>query len=78
MSVKRMVEYHISRLKDKRTNIRLEAIQELVLLGAVEALDMLEEVYRTDAEESVRRAAKDAGKQLFTQQLQERNRNKGT
>lgn len=75
MSVKRMVEYHLSRLKDKRPNIRLEAIQELVLLDAIETLEMLEDVYRNDADEEVRRAAKDAGKKLFALQLQDRNRN---
>lgn len=69
MSVKRMVEYHIGRLKDKRDDIRLEAIQELVLLDATESLADLEEIYRSDPNLDVRRAAKDAGKKLFTLQL---------
>jgi len=69
MSVKRMVEYHITRLKDKREDIRLEAIQELVLLDATEALNELEDIYHNDPNEDVRRAAKDAGKKLFAVQL---------
>ncbi len=69
MSMKRMVEYHIGRLKDKRDDIRLEAIQELVLLDATEALSDLEQLYRTDTSLDVRRAAKDAGKKLFALQL---------
>ena len=73
MSMKRMVDYHISRLKDKRADIRLDAIQELLLLDATEALNALEEVYHHDADEEVRRAAKNAGKKLFTLQLLERD-----
>lgn len=69
MSYKRMVEYHINRLQDKRDNIRVEAINELVLLDAVDALDELESIYRNDPNESVRRAAKDAGKKLFALQV---------
>jgi hypothetical protein len=75
MSYKRMVEYHINRLQDKRDNIRIEAINELVLLDAVEALDILESIYRNDPNASIRRAAKDAGKKLFAVQLlQEKER----
>lgn len=69
MSVKRMVDYHITRLKDKRDTIRLEAINELVLLEATEALEELENLYRNDINEDVRRAAKNAGKKLFAVQL---------
>jgi len=64
-----MVDYHIKRLKNKRDDIRLQAIQELIHLDAVEALSELENVYRTDPSNSVRIAAKDAGKTLFTHQL---------
>lgn len=69
MSFKRMVEYHINRLKDKRANIRLQVIEELVLLDAVEALEELETIYHNDPNADVRRSAKDAGKKLFTLQL---------
>jgi len=69
MSVKRMVEYHISRLNDKRYDVRLEAIQELVLLDATEALSELEDLYHNDENAEVRRAAKEAGKKLFAMQV---------
>jgi HEAT repeat protein len=69
MSVKRMVDYHLKRLKDKRDDIRLDAIQELIHLEATEALAELEEVYHNDPNAKVRRAAKNAGKKLFTNQL---------
>lgn len=69
MSVKRMVDYHIKRLKDKRDHIRLEAIQELIHLGATDALADLEAVYHHDPNDKVRRAAKEAGKVLFANQL---------
>lgn len=69
MSMKRMVEYHIGRLQDKRDDIRLEAIQELVLLDATEALAELEQIYHNDPNLDVRRAAKEAGKTLFALQI---------
>lgn len=69
MSVKRMVDYHIQRLNNKRDDIRLQAIQELIHLEAVEALAELENVYRNDPNDSIRRAAKNAGKTLFAHQL---------
>jgi HEAT repeat protein len=69
MSVKRMIGYHVKRLKNKREDIRLEAIQELIHLDATEALIELEEVYHNDPNDKVRRAAKNAGKKLFANQL---------
>lgn len=65
----RIVDYHISRLNDKRADIRLETIQELVLLNATEALDALRNVYETDADEIVRRAAQRAGRVLYQKKL---------
>lgn len=69
MSAKRVVEYHITRLKHKRHDVRLEAIHELVLLDAIDALEELETVYTTDENKEVRRAAKNAGKKLYALQL---------
>ena len=62
---KRLVEYHISRLKDKSPEARIKAIQELVLLEDISALEALQEVFQTDPDEDVRKAAQKAGRELF-------------
>jgi HEAT repeat protein len=67
-STKRIIEYHIARLQDKSSEARLKAIRELELLGAVEALDALQQVYKNDSDTEVRRAAQEAGRNLFRQQ----------
>ena len=63
--MKQIVEYHISRLKDKSPVARLRAIQELVLLEDGDALDALKDVFETDSDEDVRKAAQQAGRELF-------------
>jgi HEAT repeat protein len=62
---KRVVEYHIGRLKDKNPDVRLKSISELKLIGDPTALEPLEEVFRSDAEADVRKAAQDAGLEIF-------------
>lgn len=62
---KRLVEYHISRLKDKSPEARIKAIQELVLLEDISVLDALQDVFKTDPDEEVRKAAQQAGRELF-------------
>ncbi len=64
-ATERMIAYHMARLKDKRPAVRLEAIRELRLLEATAALNVLEEVFRTDEDEDVRSAAQEAGRTLF-------------
>ncbi len=61
----RLVEYHIMRLKDKNMDVRLKSINELRLLGDPAALEPLEQLYRSDPEPEVRRAAQDAGREIF-------------
>lgn len=61
----RLVDYHLERLKDAQPTVRLDAIKELLLLEAVEAMDVLQRVYREDDSEEVRRAAQSAGRELF-------------
>lgn len=61
----RLIEYHIGRLKDKSPAVRIKSIQELVLLEAIDALDTLEHVFRTDPDPAVRQAAQVAGRTLF-------------
>lgn len=63
--MKQIVEYHISRLKDKSAQARLNAIQELVLLEDIDALEALKDVFKNDVDEEVRKAAQHAGRELF-------------
>jgi HEAT repeat protein len=64
----RVVDYHIGRLKDKNPEVRLKSINELKLLGDPAALDPLEEVYHSDPEPEVRKAAQAAGLEIFLKQ----------
>lgn len=63
--MKQIVEYHISRLKDKSPDVRLKAIQELILLEDGDALEALKDVFETDSDDDVRKVAQAAGRELF-------------
>ncbi|MCS6834691.1 MAG: HEAT repeat domain-containing protein [Anaerolineae bacterium] len=71
MARQRLVEYHLGRLKDKRAEVRIEAINELLQLDAVEALDTLQELYRNDPDAEVKKAAQSAGRTLFLKSRQQ-------
>ena len=72
MSVnKRIVSYHIGRLQDKSPEVRLKAIQELALLGETEALEALQSVFKNDPDVDVRKAAQEAGRQIFVKQQEQ-------
>jgi HEAT repeat protein len=62
---KRLVAYHIARLQDKSPDIRLKAINELVLLADPEALEALKDVFKNDADIEIRKAAQEAGRLIF-------------
>lgn len=62
---KRLVEYHIGRLKDKNPSARLAAIEELRKLNDIDALDPLQEVYKNDEDIDVRKAAQEAGRAIY-------------
>ncbi len=62
---KKLVTYHISRLKDKSPEVRLKSIQELAELGDPEALEPLQEAFRTDPDLEVRKAAQEAGRVIY-------------
>jgi HEAT repeat protein len=61
----KLIAYHLERLKSNRPDVRLDAIQELRLIGDPSVLSVLEQVYKTDAEPDVRAAAQAAGKDIF-------------
>lgn len=62
---KRIVQYHIARLKDKRPEVRLTAIRELDLLADPDALEPLKAVYTNDDDPEVRRVAQEAGRSIY-------------
>lgn len=64
-AVERMIAFHLARLDDKNAQVRLRSIEELADLGAEQALDRLEEIFRTDPDEDVRKAAQQAGRTIF-------------
>ena len=64
-AIDRVVAFHIARLKDKNPEVRLRAIRELDLLGAVEAYDALETLYQNETDGAVRKAAREVGYRLF-------------
>jgi len=65
----KLLEYHIGRLKDKRAEIRLQSIQELILLNDAGALEALRNVYATDGDAEVKKVAQEAGRIIFANQL---------
>lgn len=64
-TAQKLINYHLSRLKNKSPEIRLSAIQELETIGNHDVLAILEQVYRTDIDEAVREAAQVSGRKLF-------------
>lgn len=68
-STQRLVEYHIARLQDKRTNVRLDAIRELVLLQSPQSLEALQNIYLNDPDSDVRKAAQEAGRVIYKANL---------
>lgn len=67
-SRQRLIEYHLSRLHDKRASVRIDAIRELELLGAAEALEPLRTIFEQDEDADVRKAAQLAGRAIFRMQ----------
>jgi len=73
VTIKKMVQYHINRLKDKNPDVRLKSISELRLLGDADALEALQEVFQTDDNSEVRKAAQEAGRAIFLKQKQQQS-----
>jgi hypothetical protein len=66
-SLEKVIAFHVSRLKDKRPDVRLKSIAELQALGAdaEAALAALEECFKESEEEEVKKAAQQAGFDIF-------------
>ena len=67
-----LVQYHISRLKDKSPEVRVKAAHELGLLGDPAALDALQELFRTETDPRVMKAAQDAGRAIYQKQKEQK------
>lgn len=65
MTVDRIVNYHLNRLKDKKIETRLSAIEELRKIGRQESLEALQDVFKNDPDADVRKAAQEAGRDIF-------------
>ncbi|MFN8563055.1 MAG: HEAT repeat domain-containing protein [Anaerolineae bacterium] len=70
---KKLIAYHIARLKDRNVQVRLSTIQELADRGDLDALNALQETYRTDPDMTVRRAAQEAGRAIFLRNQQQQS-----
>jgi hypothetical protein len=73
MTRQKVIDYHTNRLKDKRAEVRLDAIQELLQLDAFEALETLQALYEHDIDAEVRKAAQAVGRTLFLKKRQQDN-----
>jgi HEAT repeat protein len=62
---KKILQYHIGRLHDRQREVRLASIRELEDMGDPEALTPLQDVFATDTDIDVRRAAQAAGRSIF-------------
>ena len=65
----KVISFHISRLKDKSSDVLLKTIEQLVTFGAdaKDALPLLEELFKTNEDVEVRKAAQDAGRSIYLQ-----------
>jgi HEAT repeat protein len=71
MSVPKVViNYHIKRLQDKNPQVRLEAIEELRKIASPDALEPLQAVFKDDDDVDVKRAAQQAGREIWSSQQQ--------
>jgi HEAT repeat protein len=68
MADRRLVDYNITRLKDKNREIRLRSVEELRLLGDPIALPALEELFRIEEDKEIREAAQRAGREIYQKQ----------
>ncbi len=60
-----VVNYHIKRLKDKNPDVRLNAIEELRKIGDADAMEPLQELFNSDDNVDVKKAAQEAGRAIW-------------
>ncbi len=70
----KVLQFHISRLKDRNQEVVLRTIEELIKFGAAaeEALPALEQLFRTSEDPLVKKAVQVAGKEIH-QKVKEAN-----
>lgn len=68
-SKEKVIQYHISRLKDKNPEVLVKTIQELAQFGkdAADALPLLESLFWTSEDVGVKKAAQLAGRTILQQ-----------
>jgi HEAT repeat protein len=69
VSQQKLIEYHLTRLKDKMATVRLNALEQLLLLQAEELPDVLE-MMAQDSDETIRTSAREHLTHYLRQQLQ--------
>lgn len=62
---KKILAFHVARLKDKNKDVRIKSIQELIALSDREALSALEALYKSETDPEVRKIAQEAGLKIF-------------
>lgn len=62
---KKLVNYHINRLKDKNPQARISAIEELKKLADPDAMVPLQDIFKNDPDTEVRKAAQEAGRVIY-------------
>jgi hypothetical protein len=60
-----LTEYYMARLKATSADVRRDAIQRLISIDGIDALEALQEVYLKDADENIRKDAQKAGRTLW-------------
>ncbi len=70
----KVIQFHISRLRDKNPDVLLKTIQELVQFGAKAepALPTLKDIFENTDNLDVKKAAQQAGRAIFAQVKSER------
>lgn len=69
MSQQRVIDYHLTRLKDRKTDVRLDALHQLSLLKPDGYIETTKSVFQQDADAGVREAARKLLMQYYVEQL---------